>query len=177
MIQHGVQQDPVTGLPIFVQIPIPDSSVWGVEFEIVTQPTKAFEIHSSATLVDVELADVNQTGQFYRGLTPAVVDLEFSYLISRNIRLAFDWHYVGQRFTNAALTNRLPDYNYINLGASYRFSDTGFTIGARVLNLTQSEGLEESNPLGDATTSSPNELFFARPLLPRRITIEAKYDF
>ena len=120
---------------------------------------------------------MNQTGQFYRGLTPAVVDFEFSYLILRNLRVMFDWHYVGQRFTNSALTHRLPDYNYMNLGMSYKFPDTGFTIGARLLNLSQSEGLEEANPLGDATTSSPNELFFARPILPRRLTFEAKYDF
>ena len=132
---------------VIVSFRIPDSTVWGFEFEFLSRPTEKLELHGTATFVKVDLPEINQTGIFYDGFTPAVIDFDASYLIYRNTHIMFDWHRVGERFSNSALTDRLPDYNYFNLGASYRFPDAGFTIEARVLNLTQSKGLEEANPL------------------------------
>lgn len=161
----------------FQPILYPASHVWGFEFEVLARPTKHLELHSTATYVDNQVLDVNLTGLFYKGFTPAVIDFDATYSIFRNIRLMFDCHHVAQRFSNSALTDRLADYTYFNLAASYRFPGRGYSIEGRVLNLTQSKGLEESNPLYDPVTGSPRKLFLARPLLPRRITAEMRYEF
>jgi outer membrane receptor protein involved in Fe transport len=176
-IGHNVETDPVTGEQRFHSFAIPDSTVWGFEFEILTRPIQELEIHGSATLVNVELPDINQTGLFYDGLTPAALDFDATYLVFRNTRVMLDWHYVGERFTNSALTEGLSDYSYFNVGVSYRFPNAGFTIEGKILNLTQSKGLEEANPLFDSIRNVPRQLFLGRPLLPRRTTVQVKYDF
>lgn len=169
--------DPVTHEHVFFSFPIPDNSGWGFEFEVFTKPTKQIELRSSATLVKIDVPEVNQGGQFYDGFTPAVLDFEGSYIIHQNIRLMFDWHYVGERFSDSDLTVRLPNFSYINLSASYKFQKPGFSITSRILNLTQSKGLEEGNPRLDPTLGALGNVFLARPILPRRITVEARHEF
>ena len=174
-IDRDLQMDPVTGRTIFFSFPIPENTGWGFEFEVLTKPTNKIELRTGATLVAIDAPEVNQAGQFYDGFTPAVLDFEASYFVHQNTRIMFDWHYVGERFSDSRLTFRLPDYSYINLGASHRFPKTGLTFGARILNLTQSKGLEEGTPPSDPIAAE--NLFLARPILPRRITVEARYEF
>jgi hypothetical protein len=168
----GVEIDPITGLPVFVRRPADDTSSWGFEFEVFTKPLTNVELRSSTTLLDT-----NEAAGRYDGFTPATVDLEVGYLISGDARLFIDWHYVGERFSDLALTVRLPDFSYINLGASYQVPDTGFKFGFKVLNITQSNGLEEGNPRIDETRGGAANLYLARPILPRRFTGELRYEF
>jgi hypothetical protein len=83
-------------------------------------------------------------------------------------------HYVGER-TNTERTVFLNDYAYINLGGAYNFPESGVTITGRILNLTQSQGFEEGDPRVDPTRPATSQFFNARPLLPRRYTVEARY--
>jgi hypothetical protein len=168
----------IDGVPVLVSRPTPDQDVWGVEFEIITRPYTGLELRSAGTIIaDLEAPAGAQAGQRYDGVTPAVVDFEAAYEVYENTRLLFDWHYVGERFSDPDLEIKLPDYTYINLGASYKFVDSGLTVAARVLSLTQSQGLEEGDPRSDPTRPGTATFFNARPLLPRRITLEARYDF
>jgi hypothetical protein len=112
----------------------------------------------------------------FDGFTPAILDFEAAYEVVQHAKLLFDWHYVGER-TNTERTVFLNDYVYVNLGASYQFADNGITLGFRVLNLTQSEGFEEGDPRVDPTRGAAANLFNARPLLPRRVVAEARYDW
>lgn len=160
--------------PSFFRVPLKDSTSWGFEFEILTKPINKLELRSTTTLVSVDTPDFNLTGQFYDGFTPAVFDFESSYSISRNMKAMFDWHFVATRFADSRFTRRIPDYSYINVGACYRFRNPGFTVTGRVLNLTQSNGLEEL--FFDFRDPSSN-FFAARPVLPRRVTAEVSYEF
>jgi len=164
--------DPTTNR--FFTIPVPDSTSWGFEFEILTKPMNKLELRSTTTLVSVETPPVNLTGQFYDGFTPAVFDFEGLYSISRNMKAMFDWHFVGTRFADSSFIRKIPDYSYINIGTSYRFGNPGFTIIGRILNLTQSNGLEE---LSFDREDPSNKFFAARPILPRRFTAEVGYQF
>jgi iron complex outermembrane receptor protein len=160
--------------PSFFSVPLPDSTSWGFEFEILTRPMNKIELRSTTTLVSVETPEDNLTaGQFYDGFTPAVFDFETLYSINRNIKAIFDWHYVGTRFADINFTRRIPDFSYINIGASYQFENPGFTLTGRILNLTQSNGLEELFFPPDPSRN----FFVARPILPRRVTAEVRYDF
>lgn len=176
-INYIYEPDPVTGRPIFVRIHVADSTSWGIEFEFLTKPTKRLELHASGIFLDVETPEISYTGLFYSGFKPAVLDFQASYLLYENVRLTFDCHYMGERLSSPDRNDRLSDFSYMNAGASYKFPAAGFTLGASILNLTQSQGLEEANPIGDPFLSHPDQLFFARPILPMRIIVEAKYDF
>jgi outer membrane receptor protein involved in Fe transport len=173
----GVEIDPVTGLPIFVRRPVPDTHGWGFELEVYTKPFTNFDIRSQATLLDIGAPATSQAGQFYDGFVPAVFDLELGYAIYGDARVFVDFHYVGTRFGDSALTVKLPDYTYVNLGANYKVPDTGFNFGFKVLNLTQSQGLEEGNPRLDPTRGGAANLYLARPILPRRVTGEVSYEW
>jgi hypothetical protein len=141
----------------------------------LTEPINKLELRSTTTLVSVETPkDILTLGQFYDGFTPAVFDFETLYSIRRNIKVIFDWHYVATRFADSNFIRRIPDYSYINIGASYQFENPGFTVTGRILNLTQSNGLEE---LAFPLENPSYKYFVARPILPRRVTAEVRYDF
>jgi iron complex outermembrane receptor protein len=173
----GIEIDPVTGLPVFVRRPVADTDGWGFEFEVFTKPLTNVEIRSQATLIDIGAPATSQAGQFYDGFTPATFDLELGYNFYGDARVFIDWHYVGTRYGNSTFTVKLPDFSFINLGASYQVPDTGFKFGFKVLNLTQSQGLEEGNPRIDASRGGAANLYLARPILPRRFTGEVRYEW
>jgi outer membrane receptor protein involved in Fe transport len=176
VISRGVEFD-LAGNPVFVTRPSPDTSGWGLEFEFLTRPLTGFEIRTAATLVNIEAPAGAQAQSRYDGLTPAIIDLELAYEVYQNARLSLDWHYVGERFTDPAETVKLESYGYFNLGASYTWPLSGITIGARVLNLNNSHGFEEGDPRNDPNRGAAQNLFNARPLLPRRFLVEARYDW
>ncbi len=174
IIGRGVEFDPVTGDPIFVTTPQPDSSSWGFELETVTRPIGGLELRGIATLIDIDAP--GNTGTIYRGFVPAILDFEAAYNIGDDARLLFDWHFVGER-KNEDESVKLEAFTYINLGAAYEIEDSGITITGRVLNLTQSQGFEEGDPRVDPSRPSAVFFFNARPILPRRYAIEARYSF
>jgi outer membrane receptor protein involved in Fe transport len=176
IVGRGVETDPVTGNAVFVTRPQPDSSAWGFELETVTRPVGGLELRGSATLIDVEAPAGAQAQIRFDGFTPAVLDFEAAYTIAEDARLLFDWHYVGER-TNTERTVFLDDYAFVNLGGQYEFPESGITITGRIINLTQSEGFEEGDPRVDPTRPATTTLFNARPILPRRYVVEARYAF
>ena len=97
--------------------------------------------------------------------------------MSRSVRA--DWHWVGSRFTDDAVTwvldTKLPFYNYFNFGAGIAIPNAGVRIDLDLLNAFQSKGLEEGNPRLVSTGGAP--IFLARPLLPRRLQASVSYDF
>jgi len=100
--------------------------------------------------------------------------------VAKNARLSLDTHFVGSRITTpigVVPEVTLDNYAYINLGGTYHFADTGFTLGVGLLNLTNSEGFEEGDPRNDPNRGPAQNIFNARPLLPRRVQAEARYDW
>jgi iron complex outermembrane receptor protein len=176
VISRGVETD-ANGNAIFVSRPQPDTSGWGLEFEVLTRPTKVVELRSAATLVDINAPAGANTSSRFNGLTPALVDFEASYLFMPNARLSLDWHFVGTRFGNVERTVVFNKYNYINLGGSYKWPQSGVSAALRVLNLTQSQGIEEGDPRNDPSRGGASNLFNDRPILPRRVMAEFGYDW
>ncbi|MCI0446505.1 TonB-dependent receptor [bacterium] len=176
VVGRGVEFDPVTGNPIFVTRPQPDSDAWGFELETVTRPVGDLELRASATLIEVEAPAGAQAQIRFDGFTPAAIDFEAVYRVGEDGRLLFDIHYVGER-TNTERTVFLNDYAYINLGGGYDLGDSGIKLTGRILNLNNSQGFEEGDPRVDPTRGAAQFLFNARPLLPRRYTLEARYDW
>jgi hypothetical protein len=89
-----------------------------------------------------------------------------------------DWHLVGSRFIESPRDrisgNKLPSYNYFNFGMGFAIPNAGARVNVDLLNAFQSKGLEEGNP---RLVGAGSTLFFARPLLPRRLQASIDYDF
>ena len=79
------------------------------------------------------------------------------------------------KYSRYNVVGELQAYNYLNLGASYRIPSQAITLSANLLNVYQSIGLEEGNPR--LPGSGGRNLFLARPILPRRFTFSAGYQF
>ena len=175
---RGVEND-VNGNPVFVTRSQPGTNGWGFEFEVLTRPARDLELRSAATFTNTQAAATAQAGSRYRGLTPAVIDFEASYTVAKNARLSFDTHFVGSRITTPIGVPEvsLDNYAYVNLGGTYKFAETGFTVGVGLLNLTNSQGFEEGDPRNDPNRGLAANIFNARPLLPRRVQAEARYDW
>ena len=52
-----------------------------------------------------------------------LVRFDLAYEVYQNARVSFDWHYVGERFTDPVETVALEAYSYVNLGAQYSFEN------------------------------------------------------
>ena len=168
---RGVEFD-VNGNPVFVTRHAADVTSWGFEGEVLTRPLHNFEFRASGTVVDNKLS--------YPGLTLAAFDFTVAYIVAGNARISFDTHYVGERVTSpigAPQIVTLPSFAYIDLGGTYRFSTTGFTMGVGLLNLTNSQGFEEGDPRNDPNRGLAQNIFNARPLLPFRVVVNGRYDW
>ena len=128
----------------------------------------------TATILKAELgagagADI---GSWLNGVPPVIGNLSATYTRS-GITLLGDLHYVGHRFTDVTTNSKLAAYAYGNLGGAYRFPGSATTVSLDVLNVSQSKGLEEGNP----RLTAAREVFLARPVLPRRITLSVRQTF
>jgi len=93
------------------------------------------------------------------------------------VNLDADWHFVDRRCTSTVgCANALPTYSYLNLGAQYTISN-GLTLRADLLNVYQSEGLEEGNPRLSLVGGRTSNMFLARPILPRAFMMSMGYKF
>jgi len=180
LTSRGIETD-ANGNSVFVTHQQPSNNGWGFEFEVVGRPTRGLELRSALTFIDTTAnLSAGQTGSRYRGLTPAVIDLEAGYMVYKDTRVALDMHYVGDRVTSdigAPVEVTLQSYTYLNLNASHKFTGTGFTVDAGFLNITNSEGFEEGDPRNDPNRPANATFFNARPLLPRRFQADFRYDW
>src|SRR5262249_36843197 len=123
---RGVEND-VNGNPVFVTRSQPGTNGWGFEFEVLTRPTRDMQLRSALTFTDTQAPATAQAGSRYRGLTPALIDLEGAYFITPLARVSFDTHFVGSRITTpigVVPEVTLDNYAYIDLSGSYNFQDT-----------------------------------------------------
>jgi len=180
LTSRGVEND-ANGNPVFVTRQQPSNSGWGLEFEVVTRPVRDLELRSALTFTDTQAGiGPAQASSRYRGLTPAVIDFEAGYVVYKDTRVALDMHYVGDRITTPIGVFpevTLAAYTYANVTASHKFTGTGFTVDAGFLNITNSEGFEEGDPRNDPNRGPAANIFNARPLLPRRVQFDARYDW
>jgi hypothetical protein len=92
--------------------------------------------------------------------------------------LKADFHWVGSRFVESPRDRisglKLPSYEYFNFGLGFAIPNAGARVNLDLLNAFQSKGLEEGNP---RIVGAGSTLFFARPILPRRLQASIEYNF
>ena len=160
-----------------------NTNAYGIEADLTYTPVTGLFLRGNWTLLKATYAS---SGSFaLNGIPNSIGDLLGTYTLA-NWTLEADWHYVGNRigglnfggYTSTGtpvfvVGTALPAYNYMNLGLSYYIPSQAITLSLNLLNVYQSQGLEEGNPRASAI----GNYFLARPILPRRLTFTVGYQF
>jgi iron complex outermembrane recepter protein len=161
----------------------PEARSYGAEVEAFVRPVEGLQLQGSTTLLKAEQGPGidSLVGQRLGGVPTTLGNLAALYSPPRASGLEFkaDWHWVGSRFLEAPRDRftgkKLPSYNYFNFGVGFEIPNAGARFNVDLLNAFQSKGLEEGNPRLIGAGASP--IFFARPLLPRRLQASIEYAF
>jgi iron complex outermembrane recepter protein len=179
---QGAVIDPLTGETTWRTTTDPQARSFGAEVEVSAAPVEGLQVIGTGTLIRSEQGPGidSLVGQRLAGVPTIIGNLAAIYSPGRaaGLQLKADWHTVGSRFIESPRDRisglKLPSYNYFNFGLGFAFPNTGTRINVDLLNAFQSKGLEEGNP---RLVGAGSTLFFARPILPRRLQASIEYDF
>lgn len=187
-IGQGLVVDPVTGQTFWDVQVNPDARAYGAELELAIQPSPEFNILGVGTFISSETLEPGGSALSAGGVPDYIGNLLATYTSQVGLGLKADFHFVGSRdiidaqydnvqevYTRYNDVGDLQAYHYLNLGAIYNFPNQAIVIMADLLNVYQSQGLEEGNPRLIATGGNP--IFLARPILPRRFMLSVRYQF
>jgi iron complex outermembrane recepter protein len=183
IIGQGSVIDPVTGETSWRITTDPESRSYGAEVEALVRPVEGLQLQGNTTLLKAEQGPGidSLVGERLAGVPTTLGNLAALYSPPQATGLEFkaDWHWVGSRFIESPRDRiagaKLPSYNYFNFGVGFAIPNAGARFNVDLLNAFQSKGLEEGNPRLVGVSASP--IFFARPLLPRRLQASLEYDF
>lgn len=184
---QDAQIDPVTGEPEFITTFAGEAQTIGTEIEVVAAPVPDFRINGTFTFQRPEFEELNVTqdgelvslaGNQVRRIPETLIDLGAEGDIG-NLTLLGGLSFVGDRFSNNENSIVLDGYTLFDVGAEYRLPLQGITISVDVVNVSDegADALTEGNPRVDETIGAQQTLFFARPVLPRRVTAGVSYEF
>jgi outer membrane receptor protein involved in Fe transport len=182
IIGQGAVIDPITGATSWRITTDPESRSYGAEVEAFVSPLEGLQLIGSGTFLEAEQGPGidSLVGVRLAGVPTTIGNLAVLFSPRRVASLQFkaDWHWVGSRFTEAPRDRvsgvTLPSYNYFNFGIGFSVPNAGARFNVDLLNAFQSKGLEEGNP---RLVGAGSNIFFARPLLPRRLQASITYDF
>ena len=193
IVGQGLIVDPVTGQSVWSIQTNPEVRSYGLELEASARFANGFGIVTNWTALRADYATCPDTagmagkvqpcptgtdvGTLLSGVPPIVGNVALTYGGKTGVNLDADWHFVDRRCTSTVgCANALPTYSYLNLGAQYTISN-GLTLRADLLNVYQSEGLEEGNPRLSLVGGRTSNMFLARPILPRAFMMSMGYKF
>jgi outer membrane receptor protein involved in Fe transport len=88
--------------------------------------------------------------------------------------------YFGDNFANNSNTVKLESHSITTIDVGYTWelaNDNQIRLGLGVFNAFDSDGITEGSPRQGNSQVSGGQFFVGRPILPRRISITARYDF
>jgi len=176
-----------SGAVVWVTNYSPEQKAYGIEADITYMPVPGLFLRGNWTLLRSEYASGAgpDIGSLINGIPNSIGDILATYTLD-NWTLEADWHYVGNRvggksfqsYTTSGVPTfiagtALPQYDYMNMSLSYYIPSEAVTFTLGWTNVYQDQGLEEGNP----RASVIGNYFLARPILPSRVTLSAKYTF
>jgi len=158
---------------------------------IVSTKTIGTEISSQWLLSETSSLDASityQNARFSAGINDNKLPRRQPKLTA-NVALAYDdlaidarlgVAYFGNAFANDSNTVELASHTIatLALGYTWLFTPTKtLRIGLGVWNIFNSNGITEGSPRQGNSQAASGEFFVGRPVLPRRISINVRYDF
>lgn len=170
----------------------------GVREEVFTQNTQTLGVEGTANYQVIDGLSLNtqltyQEHQFTK--VEGNADLEGKRLRRQPLfkgSLALNYNknqidfnasltYLGQRYANDANTVRLDPYSLVRLGAGYTFNldkqGGKLRLGVAIFNLLDNAGITEGSPRQGNSQVGTANFFVGRPILPRRISLRALFEF
>ncbi|WP_158971006.1 TonB-dependent receptor domain-containing protein [Paraglaciecola sp. L3A3] len=160
---------------------ITEQSTETVGAEIITRWNVSDEVvlEGNVTYQDAEFSDGPNTGNEPARQPEFTGNVAVSYNDGYvDARLAVN--YYGEAFANDSNSATLDSHTVAVLSSGYTWAfqnDQSLRLGLSVWNLFDSEGITEGSPRLGNSQVSEGAFFTGRPVLPRRISLTARYDF
>ncbi|WP_281557692.1 TonB-dependent receptor [Thalassomonas sp. RHCl1] len=161
-----------------------DTRTWGLEFEASWTPRPWFSLAMTGVIQDAEytgaqglIDGIEVDGNQINRIANEQIRLTPTFYFG-NSELFFTYHYLGDRFGNAANISKLPAYGTLAAGMSFFLNDN-ITLMLKGTNLTKQIGLSEGNPR-DQSQFNQLEIadnFYARSIFGRTFTASLTYAF
>ena len=155
----------------------------GVEIGGVYSVTDYLSLNANVTFRDHEFTEFESDPSLVGNELRRQPDLIFNTGLTYDdgvIDFSVFHNHHGSNFANDGNTVELDSYNLVRLDAGYTHemsNGDAVRLSVNVFNLFDSEGLAEGSPRLGNFQSGNTEFFVGRPILPRRITVRATYDF
>ncbi|MDO6713002.1 TonB-dependent receptor plug domain-containing protein [Aliiglaciecola sp. 2_MG-2023] len=136
-------------------------------------------VEGNVTYQDAEFTEGNDTGKVPRRQPEFTGNLAVSYnngFVDSRLALS----YFGDAYANDDNSVELDSHTIATFNAGYTWelnNDQRIRVGVNVWNLFDNEGITEGSPRQGNSQVSGGEFFVGRPVLPRRISLTARYDF
>ena len=150
----------------------------GVEIESTWYATEALSLALTATLQKPEHVDFGEfTGKRVQRVPEKQISFRPSYyLMDGDMNVFMEWQYIGERFQDLNNVQKLPAYEVLSIGATYKLSDD-LTIQLRGNNLTNEVGITEGDPRTTNVQGTTSNIYEARPILGRNLRLSVLYEF
>ena len=136
-------------------------------------------IEGNITFQDAEFSEGGNTGNVPARQPELTGNLALSYDNGFvDGRVAFS--HFGDAFANDGNSVELDGHTITTLSTGYTWefkNDQRIRVGLSVWNLFDNEGITEGSPRQGNSQAGGGDFFVGRPVLPRRISITARYDF
>jgi outer membrane receptor protein involved in Fe transport len=161
------------------EVSLQSTSTIGAEVIGRWRMTDTLSLEGNITLQDAEFSEGDLDGREPRR-QPST---------SGNVALRYDdayfdaklsVSYTGDTYANDSNTVELDSYSIANLNLGYTFGlagDQRVRLGLEVFNLFDDDSVTEGSPRQGNSQIAGGSFFVGRPILPRRISLTARYDF
>lgn len=136
-------------------------------------------IDGNLTYQNAEFTSGNNDGKEPRRQPALSGNLGMSY-DDGFIDTSFNISYFGDNYANDSNTVELDSHSIVTLNTGYTWefnNDQSLRLGIGVWNVFDSDGITEGSPRQGNSQVSGGQFFVGRPILPRRISFTARYDF
>lgn len=165
------------------QVRVQSTRTFGVEATASVFVMENLRIDGNITLQDHKFTDFDGNPDFIGNELRRQPNVLFNtgiYYDDGRFDAAFFQTFVGNNFANDSNTVKLGSHNIARIDLGYRVALGGthnVRIGFSVFNLFDSDGITEGSPRQGSAQSGSGEFFVGRPILPRRYTLKASYNF
>ena len=141
--------------------------------------TDELTVEGNITFQDAEFSDGGNTGNVPARQPDFTGNLALSYNNGFvDGRIAFS--HFGDAFANDGNSVELDGHTITTLTTGYTWefkNDQRIRVGMSIWNVFNNEGITEGSPRQGNAQAGGGDFFVGRPVLPRRISLTARYDF
>ena len=164
---------------------------YGVEATVSLGLTDALRFDGNLTLQDHKYTEFQALVNNVPTSNPAIVgnELERQPNFLYNAGLYYDdgaidaslfTNYTGDNFVANNNVVELEGFNVVNFDAGYKLAvggDRTLRVGVNVFNVFDTDATTEGSPRQDGNQTTGGAFFVGRPVLPRRVTVRATFNF